>query len=131
MIRNGLYNTLLDTLFKDLLLDVDDIKRRRKMQLKNKNPFHKQFDSGGGNGNEDGVSNEYANPQNITFNKLVDWQIEMIGLWACKFYGTNDHYYFFMRSFLGTLVWYRVDQESAIKIIDGICDQKPNCRIKK
>jgi hypothetical protein len=29
MVRNGLYNTLLDTIFKDLLLDVDDIKSRR------------------------------------------------------------------------------------------------------
>ena len=81
MIRNGLYSILLDSIFKDLLLDIDDIKRRRKMQLKSKNPFHKQFDSCG-NGNGDGVSNEYANPQNITFNKLVDWQIEMISLWA-------------------------------------------------
>ena len=50
----------------------------------------------------------------------------MISLWACQFYGVNDHYYFFMRSFLGTLVWYRVDEESAIKIIDRICDQKPS-----
>ena len=39
MIRNGLYNTLLGNIFKDLLLDVDDITKRRKMQLKNKNPF--------------------------------------------------------------------------------------------
>jgi hypothetical protein len=46
MVRNGLYNTLLDTIFKDLLLDVDDIKSRRKMQLKNKNPFHRQYNSG-------------------------------------------------------------------------------------
>ena len=71
-----------------------------------------------------------TNPQNITFNKLIDWQIEMISLWACQFYGTNDHYYFFMRSFLGTLVWYRVNQESAIKIIDRICDQKPSSESK-
>ena len=124
MIRNGLYYTLLDSIFKDLLLDIDDMKRRRKMQLKSKNPFHRQFNSG------DGAGNEYANPQNITFNKLIDWQIEMISLWACQFYGANDHYYFFMRSFLGTLVWYRVDEESAIKIIDRICDQKPNSEPK-
>jgi hypothetical protein len=89
------------------------------MQLKNKNPFHRQFNSGGND-------NEYANLQNITFKKLSDWQIKMISLWACQFYGANDHYYFFMRSFLGTLVWYRVDNESAIKIIDRICDQKPS-----
>ena len=82
-----------------------------------------QFNSYG-NGNEDGVGN--ANPKNLTFNKLIDWQIKMISLWACQFYGVNDHYYFFMRSFLGTLVWYRVDEESAIKIIDRICDQKPS-----
>jgi hypothetical protein len=124
MVRNGLYNTLIDSIFKDLLLDVDDIKRRRKMQLKNKDPFHRQFNSGCGN------DNEYANLQNLTFNKLVDWQIEMISLWACRFYGVNDHYYFFMRSFLGTLVWYRVDQESGIKIIDRICDQKPGSETK-
>ena len=61
---------------------------------------------------------------------MVDWQIEMISLWACQFYGANDHYYFFMRSFLGTLVWYRVDEESAIKIIDRICDQKPSSEPK-
>jgi hypothetical protein len=120
MIRNGLYDTLLDSIFKDLLLDIDDIKRRRKMQLKNRNPFHRQFNVG--NGNENGGNLEL---QNLTFNKLVDWQVEMISLWARQFYGVNDHYYFFMRSFLGTLVWYRVDEESAIKIIDRICDQKP------
>ena len=127
MIRNSLYNTLLDSIFKDLLLDVDDIKRRRKMQLRNKDPFHRQFSSCG-TGNEDGGGN--VNHQNMTFNKLIDWQIEMISLWACQFYGTNDHYYFFMRSFLGTLVWYRVNQESAIKIIDRICDQKPSSESK-
>jgi DNA replicative helicase MCM subunit Mcm2 (Cdc46/Mcm family) len=125
MIRNGLYNTLIDSIFKDLLFDIDDIKRRRKMQLKSKNPFHRHS---GGNDNENGVGN--TNTQNLAFNKLMDWQIELISLWACKFYGINDHYYFFMRSFLGTLVWYRVDQESAIKIIDKICDQKPSSEPK-
>ena len=35
-----------------------------------------------------------------------------------------------MRSFLGTLVWHRVDEESAIKIIDRICDQKPGSEPK-
>jgi DNA replicative helicase MCM subunit Mcm2 (Cdc46/Mcm family) len=125
MIRNGLYNTLLDSIFKDLLLDVNDIKSRRKMQHKNMNPFHKQFNSSGGTSD-----NEYANLQNITFRKLSDWQIEMISLWACNFYGANDHYYFFMRSFLGTLVWYRIDEESAIKIIDRICGQKPSSEPK-
>ena len=35
-----------------------------------------------------------------------------------------------MRSFLGTLVWYRVGEESAIKIIDRICDQKPSSEAK-
>lgn len=127
MIRNGLYNTLVDSTFKDLLLDVNDIKRRRKMQIKIKDPFHRQFNSCG-NSNEDGVGN--TNLQNITFNKLIDWQIEMISLWACQFYGTNDHYYFFMRSFLGTLAWYRVGEESATKIIDRICDQKPSSEAK-
>lgn len=126
MVRNGLYNILLESIFKDLLLDIDDIKRRRKMQLKNKNLFHKQYNVG--NGNENGC--EYTTLQNPIFNKLLDWQIEMISLWARQFYGVNDHYYFFMRSFLGTLVWYRVDEESAIKIIDRIYDQKPNSEPK-
>jgi DNA replicative helicase MCM subunit Mcm2 (Cdc46/Mcm family) len=123
MVRNGLYNSLLDSMFKDLLLDVNDIKSRRRTQSKNKNLFHRQF-------NSSTSDNEYANVQNITFRKLSDWQIEMISLWACKFYGANDHYYFFMRSFMGTLVWYRVDQESSLKIIDRICDQKPSSEPK-
>lgn len=127
MIRNGLYNTLVGSTFKDLLLDLNDIKGRRKIQLKNKDPFHRQFNSRG-NSNEDEVGN--TNLQNITFNKLTDWQIEMISLWACRFYGANDHYYFFMRSFLGTLVRYRVDEGSVIKIIDKICDQKPSSEPK-
>lgn len=121
MVRNSLYNMLLDTIFKDLLLDIDDIKRRRKMQHKNKNLFHKQFNVDNGNGN---------GGQNLTFNKLVDWQVETISLWARQFYGVNDHYYFFMRSFLGTLVWYRVDEESVVKIIDRIYDLKPNSEPK-
>lgn len=129
MIRNGLYNALVGSTFKDLLLDVNDIKRRRKMQLKNKNPFHgQQFNSYGAYDNEDNTGN--TNPKNLTFNKLTDWQIKMISLWACQFYGINDHYYFFMRSFLGTLVWYRVDEESAFKIIDRVCDQKPSSEPK-
>lgn len=48
----------------------------------------------------------------------------------CRFYGSNDHYYFFMRSFLGTLIWYGIDKESVIKIIDRICDQKPSSEPK-
>jgi hypothetical protein len=128
MIRNGLYNVLLNSIFKALLLDVNDIQERRKMQLRSKDPFHRQFNSYGGYGNEDNAGN--TNPKNLTFNKLTDWQIKMISLWACQFYGVNDHYYFFMRSFLGTLVWYKVDEESAIKIIDRICDQKPSSESK-
>jgi len=126
VVRNGLYNTLLDCIFKDLLLDTDDMKRRRKMQLKNRDPFHRQFNSRS-NGNENGGNPEL---QNLNFNKLADWQVGMVSLWARQFYGVNDHYYFFMRSFLGTLVWYRVDEESARKIIDLIYDQKPSSEPK-
>ncbi|MGB6591465.1 MAG: hypothetical protein WBE68_08170, partial [Candidatus Nitrosopolaris sp.] len=108
MVRNGLYNKLISETFKDSLLDYNDIKKRRHQQQKAQNPFH--------NGKEDKTSTTKA----TNFKVLEDWQINTIVSWASKYYGANGHTYFFTRSFLGTLAWKGIAEESGIEIIDEI-----------
>jgi hypothetical protein len=116
MVRNGLYNTLVNEKFKDLLLNPGEVTKRRILQQKTKDSFHSHS-----------INLKEARTvdfNNLVFSPLANWQINSVVLWANQFYGSNDHYYFFMRSFLGTLVWNWISEASSLKIIDEICDRK-------
>jgi hypothetical protein len=114
MYRNGQYDQLLEK-FKDIL-DLNQIKKRRKLQQKSKDPFHTHLNP---NGSKD-QTRDSSSPCSLT---LAPHQTCLVALWVEQFYAPGKHY-FFMRPFPGTLVWGCVNQDSVIKIIDKICSDK-------
>lgn len=73
--------------------------------------------------NPNGSKDETRDSSLLGSLTLAPHQIYSVVLWAEQFYAPGKHY-FFMRPFLGTLVWGCVNQDSVIKIIDKICSDK-------
>ncbi|MGA9153756.1 MAG: hypothetical protein WBZ36_24510, partial [Candidatus Nitrosopolaris sp.] len=112
MYRHGLYYELLEKL-QDILY-LDEIKKRRKLQQKSKDPFHSHCNP---NGSKD-QAKEFSG-----FLILSSREIYNVALWAEQYYKLGKHY-FFMRSFLGTAAWSHIDYDSVVQIIDKICRDK-------
>ena len=97
MVENGLYNKLINEVFKDLLFDFEEIKKLRKLQQKTRDPFHKRL--GVTSSNKEATT---TNLSSINTLSLADYLINSIVLWAKRFY-TPGNRYEFMFPFLGTL----------------------------
>lgn len=115
MLRNGLYNQLIN-LLSSLLLDPKDIDTRRKAQKKNKDPFHR--------GRGESTERSYVYIKDVGCLSLKEWQQVSCATWALPFYGmeTNgniSHYYHFSKAFIGTLVRQGIDEKS-IDAITGM-----------
>jgi hypothetical protein len=113
MIRNGLYDILISDVWKELLLDYSKIQQRRKQQHKSKDPFF---------GHTSSIPTDHTSQQDdVIYTTLTEQQIDLVTMWAGKFYGSNGHFYYFMRSFIGTLVHDYISEDSTFQIIDNIC----------
>jgi hypothetical protein len=112
MHRNGMYAQLLE-MFKEVV-DLDAIKKRQKLQQKNKDPFYRHLNL---NGSKDQIRSASS------LINLTPHQSFFAASWAEEFYEPGKHYAF-MRPFLGTLVWSRINQNSVWSVIDKICQNK-------
>jgi DNA polymerase, archaea type len=129
MIANGLYNRLLNEVLKELLHDPENIKKRRKIQQKSKDPLHRNC----GVGSKEAERERQRKIPNSFSKTLPDGLITAISFWAERFYLPGERFHF-MLTFLGTIARYGIDNSSVEKITDKIFydtkDSKSENRIK-
>jgi DNA replicative helicase MCM subunit Mcm2 (Cdc46/Mcm family)/DNA polymerase elongation subunit (family B) len=118
MLRTGLYDQLVNVRLAELLY-ADEVKARRKNQLKSKDPYCSGLDKTSSDND-----NTFSNFDGIPFVELDEWQIHPITSWICKFYGLNNHYNLFMMACMGTIAWHRFSFNSVCKIIHEVVVSK-------
>ena len=127
MIRNGLYNKILG-LLEGLLLNPEDIAKRRKSQKKYHDPFY------GGKDNSD--KNYDGNFLNAESHTLTNTQIRTAASWALPFYGAElddsiKHYFHFTTAFVATLVRQNITGKSINYVTEMLCELKPSPKYGK
>jgi hypothetical protein len=127
MIRNGLYNQILH-LLNGLLLNPQDIEKRRKSQRKNKDPFY-----GGREATTEKYNYDFRDAES---HHLTLMQIKFAVMWALPFYGTENedatkHYFHFSTAFISTLVRQNISGKSIKVITDMLYDFKPDPKYRK
>lgn len=127
VIRNGLYNKIL-VILEGLLLNPEDIAKRRKSQKKYHDPFY-----GGKDNNDRNYDENFLNADTHT---LTASQVQFAALWALPFYGAelNDstkHYFHFTTAFIATLVRENITRKSINYITDMLCELNPSPKYGK